>query len=179
MASPEIIVVNAVTAGRAGWRGGIPGSSAIRSLSWTGDGKTLAFLYQTMGADAYQSPLMIEGAYQSLLATESGGAVRTISGTSSRGGRLDSGPVLLRESAAYPYIERALISPDGQAVTALVLRGTIKKTVSRVLYQGKVAGDVAAAPVLQQDGPGLHWIMLAGTGLNGWIENGQLHALSS
>jgi hypothetical protein len=196
-ASPAIIVVNAVTAVRAEWAGGIPGDSAIRSLSWTGDGKTLAFLYQTMGADAYQPPLVIEGAYQSPLATESGGAVRTINGTSSRGGRLDGGRVLLRESAGYPYIERALISPDGHTVTALMLRGTTPTSAkpvslgvavlqvsvtgrpqSRVLYQGKVAGDLMAAPVLQQDGSGLHWIMLAGTGLNGWIEDGQLHALS-
>ena len=45
--------------------------------------------------------------------------------TTSPGSSLGSTRVLLAQSARYPYIERAAISPDGASLTALLLSGPV------------------------------------------------------
>ncbi len=105
------------------------------------------------------------------------------------GGRLDSGPVLLRQSARYPYIAQAEISPDGTTITAVVLSGrrysahgfadmtpedlsVIQVSRSsgqplRVLYQRNLGRttDINTGPdflQLSQDGAGKHWMLNGG-----------------
>jgi len=106
----------------------------------------------------------------------------------SGGGRLGSGPVLLRQTAQFPYIVQALISPDGRTITAVVLTGRMTTShgksdvvppnlsviqLSRatgqlhVLYQ-RYLGDTfrmtIAPDVLQlsQDAAGQHWMLNGG-----------------
>ena len=103
---------------------------------------------------------------------------------------LDSGPVLLRQSARYPYIAQAQISPDGTTITAVVLTGRIvaARMVSgiwfprslsviqvatatgqplRLLYQrhlGRTTVINTGPDFLQlsQDGAGQHWMLNGG-----------------
>ena len=98
------------------------------------------------------------------------------------------GPVLLRQSAQFPYIVQALISPDGRTITAVVLTGRMTTShnetdlvpphlsviqLSRatgqlhVLYQrylGDISGSTFAPDVLQlsQDAAGQHWMLNGG-----------------
>ena len=105
------------------------------------------------------------------------------------GGRLDSGPVLLRQSARYPYIAQAQITPDGTTITAVVLTGRrcsahglsdmVPPDLSviqvsrasgqplRVLYQRNLGRttDINTGPdflQLSQDHAGKHWMLNGG-----------------
>jgi hypothetical protein len=98
-------------------------------------------------------------------------------GTATAGGRLDSGRLLLRQSARYPFIASAVISPDGQIITAVVMHGPVQHQAPgtvprklavvqisatsgrqlRVLYQRPLGptGGWTLAP----DGSGTHWLL--------------------
>ena len=114
--------------------------------------------------------------------------VRTLDPAAS-GGRLDSGRLLLAQSARLPYIAQALISPDGSTIAAIMLRGQVKGSHSvggafprnlsveqisaatgaplRVLYRRNLglSSQTIGAPnalILSQDIPGQHWLLNAG-----------------
>jgi hypothetical protein len=116
----QLVVINTVTGAKTTWRGGVarPGFKwlKIASLSWTGDGKKLVVLGQWTRMDS--------GFYSETGSAGRIAEVREID-LASGGGRVSGGLLLLRQSALFPYIAQALISPDGSTITALVLRGGI------------------------------------------------------
>jgi hypothetical protein len=116
----QLVVINTVTGAKTTWRGGVarPGFKwlKIASLSWTGDGKKLVVLGQWTRMDS--------GFYSETGSAGRIAEVREID-LASGGGRVSGGRLLLRQSALFPYIAQALISPDGSTITALVLKGGI------------------------------------------------------
>jgi hypothetical protein len=122
--SDEILVIDTRTGSHAVWRGGLdrPNAAfAILGLSWTSDGRSLAFLAQ------WCSPP--QRAFSNTGSDVCGGATRSAQvrelDTTSAGGSLSSARLLLAQSARYPYIARALISPDGTSLTAILLSGPV------------------------------------------------------
>jgi len=120
--SDYIVGINAATGGTSVWRSATPdlggNSLTVQNLSWTGDGRELVFLGRwCRGAGSFPREIC----HSSSLVAE----VRSLD-PAAGGGRLDSGRVLLRQSARFPYLARALISPDGTAITAVVLSGALK-----------------------------------------------------
>jgi hypothetical protein len=124
----EILIIDTRTGGHSLWRGGMdrPGAAfGIQSLSWTGDGKSLAYVATWcspagaafFGQDNFTCPSQNNGRVPHHSAQ-----VREIN-TSAAGGLLSSGRLLLTQSARYPYLGQALISPDGSTLTAVVLTG--------------------------------------------------------
>jgi hypothetical protein len=114
-----LVVVNTATGARSVWRGGVsrPGTTfGIASLSWTADGRELVFLGQwCAGGSEDNETCAVRG--------EGRDAEVWALNPASGGGALDSGHLLLRQSARYPYIAQALISPDGRTIIAAVLTG--------------------------------------------------------
>ena len=120
--SDYIVGINAATGATSVWRSATPdlggNSFTVQNLSWTGDGRELVFLGRwCRGAGSFPREIC----HSSSLVAE----VRSLD-PAAGGGRLDSGRVLLRQSARFPYLARALISPDGTAITAVVLSGALK-----------------------------------------------------
>jgi hypothetical protein len=117
--------------------------------------------------------------------------VRTLS-LAADGGPLTHGRALFGDSARYPDIIQALLSPDGKNITMVVLTGRAVGTVNpvppglrviqvplaggqpRLLYRGAVDGypDV----FLGADASGRY--LLLAWARNGWIDHGRLHALA-
>jgi hypothetical protein len=200
-----IVVVNTKTGAQSVWRGGTASlgpTFSVASMSWTGDGRELVFLGQYC-----RTPLRLPGASDS---EGCGGGhrriaqVRTLDPASS-GGRLDSGRLLLGQSARLPYIAQALISPGGSTITAVVLRGPVHGSASvggflprnlsveqisvatgapvRVLYRrnlGSITGEIGAPDclILSQDIPGQHWMLnggISGRGGDSTGFNGWIH----
>ena len=178
---PDYIdIIDVATGARSVWRGGTGAGFSVASLSWTAHGRQLVYLGQTC---TYQQ-LNSEVCARRMRTAE----VRAIS-PAAGGGRLDSGPVLLRQSARYPYISQAQITPDGTTITAVVLTGRMSSAhgvsdlvppdlsviqVSRatgqrlrVLYQRNLGRttDINTGPdflQLSQDSAGQHWMLNGG-----------------
>ena len=178
---PDYIdIIDTGTGTRSVWRGGTVPAFSVASLSWTGDGRQLVYLGQSCGRLQVNS----EGCAHGGRTAE----VRALN-PAAGGGHLDSGPVLLRQSARYPYIAQAQISPDGTTITAVVLTGRTSSAhqvadltpedlaviqvsrssgqLLRVLYQRKLGRttDINTGPdflQLSQDGPGQHWLLNGG-----------------
>jgi hypothetical protein len=178
---PDYIdIIDVGTGARSVWQGGTGAGFSVASLSWTEHGRQLVYLGQTC---AYQ-PLNSEVCARRARTAE----VRAIS-PAAGGGRLDSGPVLLRQSARYPYVSQAQITPDGTTITAVVLTGRMSSAhgvsdlvppdlsviqVSRatgqplrVLYQRNLGRttDINTGPdflQLSQDSAGQHWMLNGG-----------------
>lgn len=130
-----IVVVNTATGAKSVWRGGTGLSFGVASLSWTSSGDQLVYLGQhcrTSGLDnetCVRNPRTAE--------------VRALN-PAATGGQLDSGPVLLRQSAQFPYIVQAVISPDGSSITAVVLRG---RTIGNTQINGVVPQDLSVEQI--------------------------------
>ena len=173
---PDYIeVIDLKTGARSFWRGGNGAAYSVASLSWTAHGQ-LVYLGQTCADQKLNSETCTKYGRTA--------AVRALT-PAAGGGRLGSGPVLLRQSARFPYIVQALISPDGRTITAVVLTGRMASShnepdplppnlsviqLSRatgqlhVLYQrylGDSFGSIFAPDVLQlsQDAAGQHWML--------------------
>jgi hypothetical protein len=170
-----IAVINVRTGARSVWQGGLarPGfrGAQIGSLSWTAD-QQLVFTTQ------WCKPFEVNS--QACEAAEHGyrraAEVREIT-TATAGGRLNSGRLLLRQSARYPFIAAAMISPDGQTITALVMHGPVERQAPgsvprklavlqisatsgrqlRVLYQRPLGPT--GGWTLDPDGSGTHWLL--------------------
>jgi hypothetical protein len=135
----RLVVINTATGEKTIWRGGVarPGFKwlKIASLSWTGDGKELAVLGQWTRTD---SGFYSEAAPRGRIAE-----VREID-LASGGGRVSGGRLLLRQSAVFPYIAQALISPDGSTITALVLKGA---TIGSKQISGTYPEDMSVVQI--------------------------------
>ena len=178
---PDYIdIIDAGTGARSVWRGGTGPAFSVASLSWTAGGRQLVYLGQSCYSLKLNSEVCAHGGRTA--------EVRALN-PAAGGGRLDSGPVLLRQSARYPYIAQAEISPDGTTITAVVLTGRItsahgiravappdlsviqvsrsSRQPLRALYQrnlGLVA-DINTGPdflQLSRDGSGQHWLLNGG-----------------
>ena len=175
-----IDIIDVATGTRSVWRGGTSNAFTVASLSWTAHGRQLVYLGQSCAHFQPNSEVCAAGVRTA--------QVRALD-PAARGGRLDSGPVLLNQSARLPYIVQAQISPDGTTITAVVLTG--RKTTShglsdllppnlsviqvsrasgqplRVLYQrylGRIT-DMNTGPdflQLSQDSAGQHWMLSGG-----------------
>ncbi len=124
VSAAEIVVINTATGTRSVWQGGLARRGYrgvdISSLSWTSNQQELVFTAQWCRPFEVNSQVCEKAAKGGRRAAE----VRALN-PAARGGRLDSGRLLLRQSARYPYIASALISPDGTTITALVLHGPV------------------------------------------------------
>ena len=115
-----IVGIDTATGARTVWRGtarDLGGASfTVQNLSWTagrpGTGVPRAVVPRGHHVHERDLPVRFLGG---------GGPVARPGG----GGPLDSGRMLLRQSARFPYLAQALISPDGAALTAVVLRGAV------------------------------------------------------
>jgi hypothetical protein len=190
-----VVVVNTATGAKSIWRNGTGQRPAfsVASLSWTGH--RLVFLGQWCRG--------FSGNSESCGKAGRVAEVRSVN-LESRGGRLDSGPVLLRESARFPYLAQGLISPDGETITAIVLRnrvvgspagsGTVPDNLSveqisvsggklrRVLYQRHLGStfEINGVPdflALNSDASGKHWLLNVGLCVGHCTDglNGWLH----
>jgi hypothetical protein len=184
--SDYIVVVNTTTGAQSVWRGGLAALGAyvsVGNLSWADGGRELVFLAQ--GCDAHVEP----GSENCGTGTRGGNReVRTLD-PATGGGRLDSGHLLLRQSARFPFIAQALISADGSTITAMVLSGRVAGTPQvggnvpdvmtveqisvatgrrlGVLFHRRLGptAEVNGVPdflALIPDGAGTHWILDAG-----------------
>ena len=178
---PDYIdIIDAGTGTRSVWRGGTVPAFSVASLSWTADGRQLVFLGQSCRHLQLNSEACAGGGRNA--------EVRALN-PAAGGGRLDSSPVLLRQSARLPYLAQALISPDGSTITAVVLTGPVKgsrqisgtvpedlsvRTISaatgrtlQVLYQRRLGNtdEFNIGPdflQLSQDSAGQHWMLNGG-----------------
>jgi hypothetical protein len=118
---PDYIVdVNTVTGAQTTWRGSaarLGPMVSVASLSWTGDSRELVFLGQWCQQASGAANSEACGAPVRRIAQ-----VRALD-PAAGGGRLDSGRLLLAQSARFPYLAQAVISPDGSAITAIDLTG--------------------------------------------------------
>ena len=185
----EIVVINLRSGAHSVWNGGLDRTGAafgITDLSWTGDGKSLVYLAQWC-------PTQNSGESMIGLTCTAGttdAQVRELN-VASRGGRLDSGPVLLKPSPARQYIGQALINPAGTEIAAVVqaapgadievaeISVATGETVS-VLYRMADPGPADfEIPHLAADSSGQY--LLFGTGgsgsPHGWIKGGALREL--
>lgn len=165
-------------------------SFMVQNLSWTGDGRELVFLGRwCRGATSFP---------EERCGTGFTAGVRSLD-PASGGGRLDSGRVLLRQSARFPYLAQALISPDGATITAVVLRGgvigshSVSGTVPdhlaveqisvatgqkvATLYHRRLGptSQIVGAPhflVLSSDALGEHWLLNGGISGGAGYDNG-------
>jgi hypothetical protein len=191
---PDYIVdVNPVTGAEIVWRGSgaRPGSMfSVASLSWTGDSRELVFLGQWCRAASGPADSESCGGGAGRIAE-----VRALD-PAAGGGRLSSGRLLLGQSARFPYLAQAVISPDGSVITAVDLTGRVQgsRQVSdflpghlsvvrisvatgrllAVLCQrrlGAVSGIMGAPDclILCQDVAGTHWLL--DSGLDGFAGN--------
>jgi hypothetical protein len=113
-----IVVLNTVTGTRGVWQGGLSELGkwfSVGDLSWADDGHELVFFGQWC----------VQGDWapgSESCGTDRVAEARTLD-PAAAGGRLGSGRLLLGQSARYPYIAQAVISPDGSTITAIVLTG--------------------------------------------------------
>ena len=181
-----IVVINLRTGARAVWVSGLnrPGLNfTIPSISWSPRGDALVFLSQWC-----HGQFMLGFCGGSRHHAE----VRRLQVTGASG-QLSASSVLLSESARYPNIVQARLTPDGKALTMVVLgppyRGenlpvpqdlrVIQVPLAgggrpRLLYRS-VTGPHPVV-LLNSDASGRH--LLLTWRLNGWIDHGRLRPLA-
>jgi hypothetical protein len=196
----RLIVIDTATGARTEWRGGTRGRArtfSVASLSWTGDGQRLAVAGQwcpPSGGTFLRTSIDCQNDWEHRVAEV--WLIRPAAG----GGLLSHGQLLLRQSARYPYLAQAVISPDGRRLTAMVLAGpdngaplpsslTIRQIAVPsgrplgVLYRrhlnvgASFESTVGPDPLsLTRDSTGQHWIVIAGVfpAANGWLYRGRL-----
>jgi hypothetical protein len=180
----EIVVIDTATGRRTVWQGGMASFAdpfRFDSLSWTNEGE-LAFLVQfcqphgAVSTDSTCPGLPKSGA------TRPKQSEVWVLDADSAGGRLDSGRMVLSQSAQFPDIEQAVISPDGSTLTAIVVNqepvffssaGNVKLsrpgrfsvdqiwvangTQLSTLYQGSLRWETWLQ--LSSDGSAGHWLI--------------------
>lgn len=126
----KIVIINLKTGAQSAWQGGLdrPGQAFnIVNLSWADGGRSLVFLAQW--CDFLDTATGVDNtAFCSGADTPHGyrdAQVWSLNATTG-GGRLDSGTLLLSQSARYPSIVQAIAGPDGTGITAVVLSGPVR-----------------------------------------------------
>ena len=118
--SDELIVIHTAAGVRGLWHGGTlaPGYRYFRvaSLSWTSNGRQLAVLGQWCR-------VATDPGGETCPRRERDAQVRSIDPASHLADSIQDGRLLLAQSPQLPFLAQALISPDGSAITAVVLRG--------------------------------------------------------
>jgi hypothetical protein len=197
--SDQIAVIRTSTGAMSIWQGGMRAlgrSFKVANLSWTSSGRELVVLGQWCGVHAaFDHEICIGPKNRPGARAAEVWAVNP----ASRGGQLDSGRLLLRQSARYPYIAQALISPDGSTITAVLMSGPVVKSKDQgpglapdhlsvqqisvatgkqqaVLYQRRVGAtsgmnEVPDFLALVADGAGTH-LMLNGGICSGMCQSG-------
>lgn len=118
----EIVVIDLRTGQRTVWQGGLYRSGkvfSIPNLSWTADGQSLVYLALWCNLPA-GNPCTGASGSDGYRDTQ----VRSLR-VAAGGGPLDSGHVLLSQSARFPVIVQALAGPDGSDLSVLVLYGHV------------------------------------------------------
>jgi hypothetical protein len=119
--SDYVDVVSTATGAVSVWHAGAtaPGQwFSVGDLSWTSNGRELVYLGQwCSGPDIL-----------ALCPSPDTRTAEVMDVDPAAGGDLASGNVLLRQSAGFPYIDQAVVSPDGSALTAIVLHGPVMST---------------------------------------------------
>ncbi len=117
----QIFTINTRTGTKGVWHGAVHALGSgfgVASLSWTDSGQ-LVVLGQWCRYTSMNDEICDEGPAASRHAE-----VWEVD-PAAAGGQLGSGRLLLRQSARYPYIAQAFISPDGATITAIVLTGKV------------------------------------------------------
>jgi hypothetical protein len=183
----EIVVINLRTGTRGLWQGGLMRSGLTLhspSISWEPDGRSLVFLALWCREGIVGSGYCTAGRHYA--------QVRTLS-LAAGGGLLSQGSVLLSQSARYPYLVQALLSPGGNSLTVVGLRGPYAGKVfpvpqhlqviqvplakggrPRLLYHGVTGGYIDA--FLGSDASGRY--LLLDWRANGWLDHGVLRPLA-
>jgi hypothetical protein len=174
----RITVIYAATGRRTVWQGGLARRGFrgfdISSLSWTSDQQELVFTAQWCKPFEVNSQTCENSAKGGRRAAE----VRALN-PAAGGGRLDSGRLLLRQSARYPYIASAAISPDGTTITALVLHGPVRVSSPGTVPDHLSVVQISAATgrqlrVLYQrlTGPTFVWYLSPDASARQWLLDG-------
>jgi hypothetical protein len=120
--SDQLVVIHTATGAQSIWRGGSPARGykyfRVASLSWTGDGRELAVLGQWCRVAS-------DPGGETCPRWERQAQVRAIDPAGRSGDSVLGGRLLLAQSPRIPFLAQALISPDGSAITAMVLRGGV------------------------------------------------------
>ena len=124
-------MIDTATGQRTGWINSERGQAVIfqiASLSWTGDGQRLAVL----GVWCREGRGGLTGSRIICPGPQAGRTAAVLLLRPVRGhvGRIADGQVLLTQSARYPYLAQAVISPDGRTLTVMVLSG---RTISQIM----------------------------------------------
>jgi hypothetical protein len=189
----EIIVINTRTGARTAWAGAQapPGESApsltFLQLSWTGNGRELAYLAAWVCKPGRPNVACLQPGrtdYEEIRALD----------PARGGGSLDSGRLLLRRAGGG--IEDAAITADGSALTTVVVHD--RAGGSRLITVAQVpAGTSGRARILYRlratthdqlwsfvPGKAGQFLILIGAAprfsggtVNGWIADGRLHRL--
>jgi hypothetical protein len=191
LAPSRIFVINTRTGARTVWQGGTatPGTNsfAIDGLSWTADGRELAYLAEWTDVQLLGKPS------GPMCDSSSGGpAQEEVRGliTAGHGGRLNSGPLLLRRAGTnLRELAAAIITPDGSAITAVVTSYTAPRFSTFVVRISAITGKqlsvlyrvglLGPVPVryISSDPSGRYLLLSVGERnitRNGWIDNGRL-----
>jgi hypothetical protein len=191
----QIIVLGTRTGARTTWVAGQappgqnPRSLRILQLSWTGDGRELAYL-----ATWFCQPVSTHSDCSNAGPINAYEEVRTLN-PAGPGGSLSSARLLLQDPGGD--ISAAAISPDGSVLTAVRVRGPHKRIVPRLLIvtefdarTGRRLGILyrMTTTVLNLvsafvPGPSGQYLILVRSGrgipgVNGWIAGGRLHPLA-
>jgi hypothetical protein len=190
----QIVVINLHTGGHVVWRGGLsrPGQVfGIQTLSWTGDGRFLAFQAQ------WCPPLDISygpygGFVCSTLASdpqdpqaEGVAEMREIHVTSQSDGTLSSGKVFMRASEHLQPGMPAIVDPGGRELITMVAADAVDtfEVVKKSIVTGATTSDLGQVPGgwqdefhLAADRSGRHVLVwMSGNAVNplhGWVDGG-------
>jgi hypothetical protein len=197
----KIIVIDLGTGAQSAWQGGMYRSGktfTIPYLSWASDGQSLVYLGVWCNFPPATNLCAGGGSGPD---TYRDTQVRSLS-TDTAGGALDSGALLLTQSARYPVIAGAIAGPDGGDLTLLVLSGHLTASAvtaawSRVAVEhvsavsGSLLGVAYRSSALDGEGqPNGVWVSADPSGryllfsyqgpggfYTGWISQGRIHRL--
>jgi hypothetical protein len=178
-----LMIVNVASGRRTTWTAGSRAAlpDDVGELSWTADGRTLAFVLTTWNRAVQHGYRYFDE------------VVRTVDANGRGGSLADSRVVFAQKASPVRSMAGAVISPDGRRVDVLALVGKQSKATGlppnvqvtevgvtqrashpRLLYFGKAgyAGDAS----MVTDGFG--HLALVTDGKIGWLDHGRIHPLA-
>ena len=187
--SERIIVIDLLTGKQSTWQGGMYRAGkafTVQDVSWSANGQSIVFLAQWCTSPSTNPCTAAYGPDKGRDAQ-----VRSLS-VASGGGTLDSGSLLLKQSAEYPVIAAAIAGPDGSDITAVVLAGQVNSIEHISAVSGSLIGvDYRTSRPHEPEGtqdyvsltadPSGRYLLFYykdGSGFNiGWIGRGAFHLL--